>query len=100
MTDGRTVVGDLDDDKACWTTRDGAVAHPDRDCPQLRNAESVRRSKAESLANDLRICLNCLGENKVDSSPNPRSTRKALEEMNPEDLGLSPLGSGSGGRSA
>ena len=98
MSDDRTTVADLDDYKTVYTTPGGSVVHTDRQCPQTHNSKTVP-SKARVLDDDRDVCLRCLGEHIIDDSRNPRATANALEAMNPEDLGLSPLGDSPGGRS-
>ncbi|UHQ96416.1 hypothetical protein [Natrinema halophilum] len=71
----------------------GNVYHSDSGCRAIANARSVSEKPLSLLDDDdYRECQVCQGTASDGGCPSPNATRKLLESLNPEDVGLSPLG--------
>lgn len=90
-------VGDLDDDDVvyyCGRSSGGPqrAVHLDPACYHLADNPQHRRAK---LVFDGRpVCQDCLneGDRQVPDGADPTATKKQLSELNPSEVGLSPLG--------
>ncbi|SNZ18285.1 hypothetical protein SAMN06269185_3320 [Natronoarchaeum philippinense] len=65
--------------------------HTDRNCDRLQQAVSVLEKERSVLPDDHPECSVCAGERENDMSTGPQLCSK-IAKMNPEDVGLSPLG--------
>lgn len=69
------------------------VYHTDPDCHNLQMAQGAKPVGPSTLHPDARLCRVCSGSISVHRpDSDPLETRNALLELEPEDLGLSPIG--------
>lgn len=68
--------------------------HTDPDCHVLDRAVTVHEKDPDILSDEFEECLLCADDvhaNRAEVTE-PNATRRRLEELNPDDLGLSPMG--------
>lgn len=63
--------------------------HTDPECPTLNGRKP--HSKKRSLVPDYDMCKHCEGYEPYRAAGETKSMRHRLSDMNPEDIGLSPL---------
>lgn len=85
---------DLDPDRGVYRTRERRVVHLYSNCSRLQKPDP-KRVEAGTLWGDERICKVCRGDRAKPPGCNPPGASISpgdVAELDPEDLGLSPMG--------
>jgi hypothetical protein len=104
VTDGgRTTVADLDDDRVVYfparNSGNFVKIHTEPDCRFLEDVETQPPTTAGNLHDDRVVCSACIGDfHPGGDHGDCTETVAQLEQLNPEDLGLSPKADRGSGR--
>lgn len=86
-------VNDLDPDRTVYRKTGWTVVHLGSNCPKIPEGESPNAAPAGSLWDDTKVCKRCSGQRRRPPGAAPASiSPETVEAMDPEDVGLSPMG--------